>query len=66
MMNTNLLKAEIVRNGLTQKEFCKSIKMAQSTFIRKIRKGVFNTDEIERMVNVLNLKRPEQIFFGKN
>lgn len=66
MMNTNLLKAEIVKNGLTQKEFCKSIKMAQSTFIRKIRKGVFNTDEIERMVNVLNLKRPEQIFFGKN
>lgn len=65
-MNTNLLKAEIVKNGLTQKEFCKSIKMAQSTFIRKIRKGVFNTDEIERMVNVLNLKRPEQIFFGKN
>ena len=54
MMNTNLLKAEIVKNGLTQKEFCKSIKMAQSTFIRKIRKGVFNT------------KRPEQIFFGKN
>lgn len=65
-MNTNLLKAEIVKNGLTQKEFCKSIKMAQSTFIRKIHKGVFNTDEIERMVNVLNLKRPEQIFFGKN
>lgn len=63
-MNANLLKAEIVKNGMSQKEFCKAVNMAQSTFIRKIKKGVFNTDDIKKMISVLNLKNPDQIFFS--
>lgn len=62
-MKTNLLKAEIVKNGLTQKDFCKNIGMSQSTFIRKMRKGVFNSNEIEKMVCVLNINNPAEIFF---
>lgn len=63
-MKANLLKAEIVKNGMTQKELCKKINMAQSTFTRKIKKGVFNTDDIKKIILVLNLEHPEQIFFG--
>lgn len=64
-MNANLLKSEIVKNGLTQKELCKAIGMSQSTFIRKVKKGIFNTDEIEKMIIVLKLDNPSQIFFKK-
>ena len=64
MINTNLLKAEIVKNGLTQSEFCKKIGMAHSTFIRKMRLGILNTDEAEKMIEVLDIKNPEKIFFS--
>ena len=46
MINVNMLKSEVVKNGMTQKDFCNSIGMSQSTFIRKMKRGVFKTDEI--------------------
>lgn len=65
VINVNLLKAEIVKNGMTQEEFCKKIKMAQSTFIRKMKKAVVTTEEAEKMIKTLKIKNPEEIFFAK-
>ena len=65
MVNVNLLKAEIVKNGLTQAEFCKKIGMSHSTFIRKMKKRIVNTDEAENMTKVLNIKEPSKIFFAQ-
>ena len=62
-MNTNLLKAEIVKNGLTQTELCKKIGMAPSTFIRKMKIGIFKTDEAEKITNLLKISEPAKIFF---
>ncbi|MBE7042153.1 MAG: DUF739 domain-containing protein [Ruminococcaceae bacterium] len=65
-MNVNLLKSEIVKNGYTQEGFCKEIGMAHSTFIRKLRYGVFKTDEAEKISDVLKIKNPSEIFFDSN
>lgn len=65
MVNRNLLKAEIIKAGYTQKEFCQEIKMAPSTFIRKMRTGVFKTSEADAIINVLDLKNPSEIFFAE-
>lgn len=64
MVDTKLLKSEIVKMGFSQCEFCKKIGMPQSTFIRRMRKGVFKTDEVSEITRVLKLKKPEQIFFA--
>lgn len=64
MINVNLLKSEIVRNGLKQEEFCEKIGMAHSTFIRKMKKAVVTTDEAQTMINVLGIKNPSEIFFA--
>lgn len=66
MVNVNLLKAEIVKNGLTQAEFCKKIGMAHSTFVRKMRTKNLTTNEAEKMIDVLDIKEPGQIFFSCN
>ena len=66
MINVNLLKAEIVKNGMTQEEFCKKIGMAHSTFIRKMRKRVLTTEEAEKIIEVLKIKKPNEIFFANN
>lgn len=65
MTDINLLKSEYVKRGLTQKEFCRLIKMPYSTFARRIRSGVFKSEEAERIIGVLGLKEPEKIFFAK-
>lgn len=64
MINVNLLKAEIVKNGMTQSEFCKAIGMPHSTFVRKMKKRIVNTDEAETMTRVLKIKDPNKIFFA--
>lgn len=64
MLNVKLLKAEIVKNGMTQDEFCKKINMAHSTFIRKMRIGVVTTEEAQKMIQLLKIKNPSEIFFA--
>ena len=65
MIKVNLLKAQIVKNGMTQKELCKKIGMAESTFIRKMKRGVLNTDEAQRIVQELDICNPECIFLPR-
>lgn len=64
MLNRNALKAEIVRNGLTQKDVAKMIGKSEKTFISKMRKGSFGTDEAEIMIRELSIKNPAEIFFA--
>jgi hypothetical protein len=35
------------------------------TFYLKMQKGVFGSDEIQIMIDVLNIKEPMDIFFAK-
>lgn len=64
MVDVNLLKSEIVKNGMKQEEFCEKIGMAHSTFIRKMKKAVVTTDEAKVMIDVLGIKNPSEIFFA--
>lgn len=62
-MNINALKAEIIRNGLTQQELAKMLGISPKTFYTKMKKGVFGTDEAKKMVEILNIENPANIFF---
>ncbi len=65
MLNKNLLRAAMARNGYNQKQLCAEIKMAQPTFSRKLRKGVFGTDEVEAICKVLLIEDPVPIFLAR-
>lgn len=65
MLDKNALRAEIVRNGMTQKDVAVELNMSEKTFISRMKKGVFGTDEVEKMITVLNIKNPQAIFFAK-
>lgn len=65
MLDRNALKAEIVRNGLTQKDVAKKLGISEKTFISRMKKGVFGTDEVEIMINELSITNPTEIFFAK-
>lgn len=65
-MNANALKAEIVRNGLTYEQTARGIGMSETTFWRRMRSGNFGLDEANRLIKLLSIKNPAEIFFGEN
>lgn len=64
MVDKNALKAEWVRKGMTKTEVTQAIGMSCPTFNRRLKKGVFGSDEIEKLINVLEIKNPMDIFFA--
>ena len=63
MVNSNELKAAMVRKGFTQKEVAKKLNITQKTLSNKLRKGVFGSDEIEKLMILLDISNPIEVFF---
>jgi len=62
LLNANLLKAAIVRAGLTQQDFAKLIGISQNTLTSKLKGDrSFNLDEIDKTCEVLHLDSCEEI-----
>ena len=65
MIDVKKLKGIIVEKGYSQKDVAKSLGIAQKTFYSKMNKGVFGSDEIEKMIYMLEINDPIPIFFAK-
>lgn len=65
MVDTNKLRGCIVANGKTQEEVAKSIGITPKTFSLRMKKRVFGSDEIEKMIDLLDISDPMSIFFAK-
>lgn len=62
MLNTNLLKAAIVKEGFTQGEFAKKIGISTNTLTSRMSgQTPFNVDEIDKACEVLHLDNCEEI-----
>lgn len=65
MIDTKALKGVIVSNGMTQQDVAKELGIHPKTFYEKMKKGVFGSDEMEKMIDILSIKNPVEIFFAK-
>ena len=65
MKNSNLLKAEIVKKGMTHREIAKIIGMSSKTISIKLNKGDFGLDEAQKLIEVLEIQNPIEIFLPK-
>lgn len=64
-MNVPRLKGIIAERGLTQAKVAKHIGISDRTFYLKMKKGVFGTDEVQKMVDLLKIQDPADIFLSK-
>ena len=64
VVNIAELRAELARKQLTQKQLAKLIGMSEQTLSRRMKTRVFGSDEIEKIIRVLDLKDPVGIFFS--
>ena len=65
MINTAKLRGVIVANELTQEKVAIHLGITPRTFSNKMQKGVFGSDEIEKMIDLLHIENPMEIFFAK-
>lgn len=66
MLDKNALRAEMARKGITQKELAKTVGVSEKTFISKMKKGVFGTDEAQIIIDALEISNPCAIFFAQS
>lgn len=64
MIDVNKLKGKIVEKGFTGQDIAKIIGKTPKTYYQKMKKGVFDSDEIAAMVRVLEIENPAEIFFA--
>lgn len=65
MIDTMKLKGIISERGLSQRKVAKTLGMTEKTFYGKMKKGVFDSDEIQQMIELLRIENPVEIFFAK-
>ncbi len=65
MINANKLRGKMAEKGCTGIDVARVIKKTPKTFYEKMKKGVFDSDEIMAMVAFLEIKNPAEIFFAE-
>lgn len=65
MINTDKLKGIIVESGYSQQDVANQIGITPKTFYEKMKKGVFGSDEMQMMIDMLHIEDPAAIFFAK-
>ena len=63
MIRRDLLNGEIARAGFSKASLAKKIGITPKTFYLKEKKGVFDSDEITKIVRECDIKNPMPIFF---
>ncbi len=64
-MNVNKLRGVMAERNCTQKQLAKAIGISSKTFYNKMQRGVFGTDEVEKMVRYLSIQNPAEIFLDQ-
>ena len=65
MIRTDLLRGVIAREGKSQREVAAEIGITEKTFYLKMKKGVFGSDEMEKMIDCLHIENPGEIFLAR-
>lgn len=65
MVNVKKLRGKMAEKGRTGKDMAMVIKKTPKTFYYKMKKGVFDSDEITAIVKDLGIENPSEIFFAE-
>ncbi len=65
MVDTNKLRGLFREKGITIAEAAKIAGISEPTMQRRLNTGIFGTDEIDKLVQALKIKKPTEIFFAK-
>lgn len=65
MIDTAALRGIIAEKGFSQRAIAQKLGMTDKTFYSKMNKKKFDSDEMNAMVRILEIKNPSEIFFAR-
>lgn len=65
MVHVKKLRGKMAEKGRTGIDMARVIKKTPKTFYDKMKKGVFDSDEIAAIVDDLGIENPMEIFFAE-
>jgi len=65
MIDVNALRGKIAEQGTSQVKVAEYIGITPKTFYIKMSKGIFGSDEIDKMIDYLHIENPVEIFFAE-
>lgn len=63
MVDVNKLRGIIVENGLTGEKVAEMLNMSKKTFYLRMKAAKFNSDEMDKLIEILNIDDPMRVFF---
>lgn len=63
-MKVNKLRGVLAERGCSQKELAKILGISEKTLYNKMKRGIFGTDEVTKMVDYLKIENPAEIFLS--
>lgn len=64
MIRTDILRGAIAEKGYSQKHVAKCIGISANSMSKKMKKGIFDSDEMCKMIELLEIKEPLSVFFA--
>lgn len=64
MVNSNRVKGLIVENGYSMSEVAELLGISTASLNRRLKKGVFKSNEIDILIKELKITDPMPIFFA--
>lgn len=64
MILTQELKGIMAAEGFSQRQVAQALGMSDKTFYKKMKRGVFKSNEMEKMIALLHIQNPGRIFFA--
>lgn len=61
-MDVNKLRGVMAERRCSQHQLAKHLGMSDKTFYNKMKRGVFGTDEVAKMIEYLKITNPAEIF----
>lgn len=65
MIATNELRGIISSRGLSQRKVAQEMGISDKTFYAKMKNGMFNSNEMTALIDILDIQNPAEIFFAK-
>ena len=63
MVRSDKIIGKMYELGLNRTIIADKLGMTRKTFSMKLEKGIFNSDEMEKLIDILELEDPMTIFF---
>lgn len=65
MIRTDLLRGKFAEKSLSQMQIARMLGITPKAFYEKMKRGVFRSDEMQKMIDFVGIENPAEIFFAK-